>query len=257
VILDLHHYEDPQGNLFADPAGRKARFTALWKQIATRFKDRDGQVWFELINEPHGSLGDTNLLSVLQPALDEVRKTNATRPVVIGGQGYSGIASLATLKLPNDPDLIVTFHSYDPYDFTYQGAPFVSPIPPTGRILPSGTDLADLNANVQKAKGFMASVKRPVFIGEYGAYEADRRRRSGELLQGGARRLQGRQHRWLRVGLHQYDVFPRPGVERLDRPVAERGRALTTNASQANPRLPAARLDRPAHSAGGTTAPSR
>lgn len=171
VILDLHHYEDPQGNLFADPAGQKARFSALWQQIATRFKDEDGQVWFELINEPHGALDDSNLLSVLQPALDEVRKTNPTRPVVIGGQNYSGIDSLATLKLPNDPYLIVTFHYYDPYDFTYQGAPFVSPSPPIGRIFPSGTDLADLDANVQKAKDFMAASKRPVFIGEYGAYE--------------------------------------------------------------------------------------
>jgi endoglucanase len=171
VILDLHHYEDPQGDVFADPAGQTARFAALWQQIATRFKDKGGQVWFELLNEPHGSLADANLLSVLQPALDAVRQTNPTRPVVIGGQNYSGIDSLATLTLPNDAYLVVTFHYYDPFAFTHQGAPWISPVLPTGRIFPSGTDLADLNANVQKARDFMAATKRPLFLGEYGAYE--------------------------------------------------------------------------------------
>ena len=171
VILDMHHYEDPQGNLFTDPAGQKARFAGLWKQVAARFKDKDAMVWFELINEPHDQLNDSNLLTVLQPALDEVRATNPSRPVVIGGQNWSGIDSLATLQLPNDPNLIVTFHYYDPFAFTHQGAPWITPMQPVGRIFPSGTDLADLQANVQKAKDFMAATKRPLFLGEYGAYE--------------------------------------------------------------------------------------
>jgi endoglucanase len=171
VILDLHHYEDPQGNLFTDPLGQKARFTALWQQIASRFKDKDAQVWFELINEPHGALDDSNLLTVLQPALDAVRKDNPTRPVVIGGQSYSGIDSLSTLKLPNDAYLILTFHYYDPFDFTHQGAPWIVNAPPFGRAFPIGSDLADLQGNVQKASDFMATAKRPLFLGEYGAWE--------------------------------------------------------------------------------------
>ena len=78
VILDLHHYEDPQGNIFSDPTGQAPRFAGLWKQIAARFKGKDAMVWFELLNEPHDQLRNSNLLAVLQPALDEVRKTNPT-----------------------------------------------------------------------------------------------------------------------------------------------------------------------------------
>ena len=37
MILDLHHYEDPQGNISAAPAGQATRFAALWKQIGERF----------------------------------------------------------------------------------------------------------------------------------------------------------------------------------------------------------------------------
>ena len=171
VILDLHHYEDPQGNVFTDPAGQAARFAALWKQIGERFRTKDANVWFELLNEPHGTLTHANLRAVLDPALREVRLTNPTRPVVIGGESWSGINSLATLPLPDDAYLVATFHYYDPFAFTHQGAPWITPVMPTGVLFPSGTDAADLAANVQKARDFIARTGRPLFLGEFGAYE--------------------------------------------------------------------------------------
>ncbi|HEY6813939.1 MAG TPA: glycoside hydrolase family 5 protein [Croceibacterium sp.] len=171
VILDLHHYDDPQGSVFADPAGQTARLAGLWKQIAERFRSKDAQVWFELLNEPHDRLTHANLRTVLEPALSEVRATNPTRPVVIGGEAWSGIGSLATLPLPDDAYLVATFHYYDPFAFTHQGAPWVTPLQPAGRTFPSGTDSADLAANVRKAQDFIARTGRPLFLGEYGAYE--------------------------------------------------------------------------------------
>jgi endoglucanase len=173
VILDLHHYEDPQGNIFTSPAAQAPRLAGLWKQIADRFKNKDQMVWFEILNEPHDQLTHANLLSVLQPALNEIRATNPSRPVVIGGEFWSNITTLDDIPLPaNDQRLIVTFHYYDPFDFTHQGATWITPTPPLGRIFPSGTDLADLNANVQLARDFMTRTGRPLFLGEYGANEA-------------------------------------------------------------------------------------
>ena len=171
VILDLHHYDDPQGSVFADPAGQTPRLAALWRQIGQRFRNKDPMVWFELLNEPHDRITHANLLAVLEPALDEVRASNPTRPVVIGGEFWSGINSLATIPLPDDPYLVVTFHYYDPFNFTHQGASWVSPPLPTGVIFPSGTDAVDLAANVRKAEDFIARTNRPLFMGEYGAFE--------------------------------------------------------------------------------------
>jgi len=171
VILDLHHYDDPQGNIFADPAGQGARFTALWRQIAERFRTKDPMLWFELLNEPHDRLTHANLHAVLDPALREVRATNPTRAVVIGGESWSGINSLATVPLPDDPYLVATFHYYDPFAFTHQGAPWITPAMPTGVPFPRGTDAADLAANVQKARDFITRTNRPLFMGEYGAFE--------------------------------------------------------------------------------------
>ena len=171
VILDLHHYEDPQGNIFASPAAQTARLAGMWTQIAERFKDKDDMVWFEILNEPHDQITHANLMSVLEPALVEIRRTNPDRPVVWGGEFWSGIGSLDDIPLPDDDRIIVTFHYYDPFSFTHQGAPWITPQQPTGRIFPSGTDLADLQANIQLAQDFMTRTGKPLFLGEFGVYE--------------------------------------------------------------------------------------
>ena len=167
VILNDHHYDQ----LFITPNTETARFTAIWKQVAARFASADDKVWFELLNEPHNQIDDSNLRSILEPALAEVRATNPTRPVVVGGQNWSGINSLATLPLPTDPYLVATFHFYDPFNFTHQGAPWVSNPPPVGATYGSAQDQQELAGAVQKAQVFMARTNRPVFMGEYGAYD--------------------------------------------------------------------------------------
>ena len=167
VILDVHHYDE----IFANPVAHKDRFAAFWKQIAERFKNADDKVWFELLNEPHDQINDANLRSILDPALANVRLTNPTRPVVIGGQNYSGINSLATLQLPNDSYIIATFHYYDPFNFTHQGASFLTNPPPFGATFGIAQDINEIDANVVKAQNFMSSTGRPLFLGEYGAIQ--------------------------------------------------------------------------------------
>src|SRR3546814_12632681 len=67
-------------------------------------------------------LTNANLLATLAPALAAIRATNPTRAVVIGGENWTGIDSLATLDLPDDPNAYPTFHYYDTFAFTRQGA---------------------------------------------------------------------------------------------------------------------------------------
>jgi endoglucanase len=167
VIIDLHNYDE----LFTDPAGNTARFAGLWRQIGAEFRTAPANVWFELINEPHGALTDANLLAVLTPALAALRTTNPTRPVIVGGQNYSGIDSLATLPFPDDPNIVPTFHYYDPFDFTHQGARFIHPVLPTGRRFGTAADNAQLESALAKVRNFMSRTGRVPFAGEYGAYD--------------------------------------------------------------------------------------
>lgn len=52
VIINMHHYD----TIMADPESQQARFLAMWKQIATRFKNYPPQLLFEVLNEPKNKL---------------------------------------------------------------------------------------------------------------------------------------------------------------------------------------------------------
>lgn len=166
VMLNLHHYEE----MATAPAAHATRFAELWKQIAAEFAGYPtASLWFELMNEPNGALNDSNLAVILAPALANVRATNPTRPVIIGGQNWSGVDSLGTLAIPADPYVVATIHTYDPFDFTHQGATWVTPTPALGRTFGSAADHAGLESNLQKVRDFMTRTGRTVFVGEYGA----------------------------------------------------------------------------------------
>ena len=165
VIIDLHNYDE----LMAAPDANAARFAGLWKQIAATFAAAPATVWFELVNEPNTNLTNAKLPAIITPALAEIRATNPTRPVIIGGEGWSGIGSLATLPMPADPNVVPTFHYYDPFAFTHQGATWVTPIPPTGRVFGSAADIAEIDRNLQTVRDYIARTGRVPFVGEYGA----------------------------------------------------------------------------------------
>jgi endoglucanase len=171
VMLNIHHYSA----LDAAPEANAGRFAALWRQIASSFAGAPASVWFELDNEPHDKLTNANLMAIYAPALAAIRETNRTRPVVIGGESYSGVNSLATLPLPDDPYLVPTFHYYEPGAFTHQGATWVGPNPPPiGRSYGSAADKVLLDADLQKVRDYMARTGRVPVLGEFGAQDDPR-----------------------------------------------------------------------------------
>jgi endoglucanase len=167
VILNSHHFDE----IHKDPSPANiARLAGFWTQIAAAFAaEPNNALWFEIENEPHDKFNDSNLLDVLNPALAEIRKTNPTRPVIIGGEFWSGINSLMTLKLPRDPHIIPTFHYYDPFNFTHQGATWVDPVPPTGQTYGTAAHAQLLKDDVEKIRAYIARTGKTPFMGEVGA----------------------------------------------------------------------------------------
>jgi endoglucanase len=167
VILNSHHFEE----IHSDPSEANiAQLAAMWAQIAATFAQYPtANVWFEIENEPHDKFNDSNLLKVLTPALLEIRKTNPDRPVIIGGEFWSGINSLKSLVLPDDPNIIPTFHYYDPFEFTHQGATWVNLSPKMGRKFGIDRDMANLKADVQKVRDYITRTGKTPFMGEFGA----------------------------------------------------------------------------------------
>lgn len=168
VILNSHHFEE----IHKDPSEANiAKLAGMWTQIAAAFADQpEANLWFEIENEPHDKFNDSNLLKVLNPALAEIRKSNPTRPVIIGGEFWSGINSLKTLRLPDDPNIVPTFHYYDPFNFTHQGAAWVDPSPPLGRKYGGPEDQKLLQDDLQKVRDYIARTGKTPFMGEFGAH---------------------------------------------------------------------------------------
>lgn len=176
VVLDMHHYRQLDG----DPldAGEAAvpdnlvelRFLALWQQIAEHFRDAPATLAFELYNEPHGRL-TARWNDLMSRGVRLVRRSNPRRIVVVGPTQWNSARGLATFTMPPDANLILTVHHYDPFTFTHQGAPWITPTMPTGVGCCSAQQLADIRDPLDTAERFGARTGYPVYVGEFGAFE--------------------------------------------------------------------------------------
>jgi endoglucanase len=169
VILNDHNFNE----LHEHPEANRDKLAAIWRQVAAHFADQPAaRLWFEIQNEPHDKLTNDNLLAILAPSLAAIRATNPDRPVVIGGGNWSGIDSLATLELPGDPNVHPTFHYYEPFDFTHQGATWAGPVPKAHtRDYGTPVDAERLLADVAKLQAYIARTGRTPFMGETDAYD--------------------------------------------------------------------------------------
>ena len=168
VVLNIHHYDE----LFKDPKGQEARFLAIWRQIAEHYKSTPDSLYFEIANEPH-DIGDVTWNNLQNKAIAAIRETNPARWLVVGPVDWFGFRRLQDLKLPEDDrNLIVTFHYYLPFEFTHQGAEWVSGTDKwLGRTWTANTsERQNLAFDLDWAATWGKDNNRPIYLGEFGAY---------------------------------------------------------------------------------------
>jgi endoglucanase len=169
VVINVHHYEE----LFQQPSEHRPRFLAIWQQIASRYRARPDRVVFELLNEPHGNLTAAIWNALLRDGLDVIRQSNPDRVVVVGPAGWNNPSQLPQLDLPaNDRRLIVTFHYYNPFQFTHQGANWVAGSDRWLGTTWSGTaaERQAVDNDLGRASTWAREHDRPLYLGEFGAY---------------------------------------------------------------------------------------
>lgn len=169
IIVNMHHHDA----LFEDPQGQKARFLSQWEQIATFFKDYPDSLLFEVLNEPHGNLSPEMWNEYFDDALDIIRLTNPERTVILGVAEFGGLGGIVHLQLPDDENIILSPHYYNPFNFTHQGAEWVGP----GADDWLGTKWLDTEAERETIENefsfalqFSEENHIPIHVGEFGAY---------------------------------------------------------------------------------------
>ena len=122
LILDNHTF-DPAIN--TDPAVGQI-LEKVWLQMAERYKDRSELIYYEILNEPHG-IDDATWNAIQQDIVEVIRSVDDFHTIVVGGAGWNSYANLDAMPVYEDDNLIYTFHFYDPFIFTHQGAGWGSP----------------------------------------------------------------------------------------------------------------------------------
>ncbi|QNN66110.1 glycoside hydrolase family 5 protein [Sphingomonas rhizophila] len=168
IILDEHDF-----NACAkDVATCRVKLGAFWEQVAPRYRSRPASVAFELLNEPHAKLDAAAWNTMLVEMLAIVRRSNPTRKVIIGPTSWNSFRELPSLKLPaDDRNLIVTFHYYDPFRFTHQGASWTDLQELRGVTWGSEADHRQLSEDFAKVADWAKANNRPIYLGEFGAYD--------------------------------------------------------------------------------------
>ena len=169
VILDLHEFT----SLGNDPVTNKVRFLAFWRQLSAHCQGAPESVLFEVLNEPCRKLTPELWNEYLAEALAIIREMNPTRTVIVGPAFWNSIDHLAELELPAaDRHLIVTIHYYKPMDFTHQGAAWADRKDKLGvDWLGTEKELRAIKDDFDKAAAWAKEHNRPLFLGEFGAYD--------------------------------------------------------------------------------------
>ena len=169
VILDFHEFNAIGEN----PEGNKNRFLAFWRQVSEHFRSAPATVSFEILNEPCKKLTPALWNEYLGEALAVIRATNPTRTVIVGPAFWNSVDHLDELRLPEgDHNLIVTVHYYKPMTFTHQGTAWTDQRDKLG-IEWRGTpeERAAIDRDFDKVQSWSKQHGRPIFLGEFGAYD--------------------------------------------------------------------------------------
>lgn len=147
IIIDLHHYEE----LMKQPDSHMDRTVGMWKQIAERYATQPDTVLFELLNEPNGELNPAKNNALIARLIPVIRASNPTRTLIVDSYFWAAPSYLKALELPNDPNIAVSFHMYQPILFTHQGASWMDPeFQTTGIIFPGPGSRVELTAKAKQ-----------------------------------------------------------------------------------------------------------
>src|SRR5262245_2462131 len=178
-------WPDDGRSMWTDASAQEELIQA-WADLAKRFKGKKGMM-FVPVTEPHGETPDdagNNALpkkvwNTLYPRLiDAIRAEEPERWIIVEPIWGNAI-NFPNLSVSSEPNLIYSFHFYDPHFFTHQGT--FSPYPPAQSVVYPGLtrdnnqfdpeifwDKSVLQQRMQRAIDFRNAHNARVMCGEFG-----------------------------------------------------------------------------------------
>ena len=177
IVLDLHktagfsfdsYSENEHG--FFESEEYQERFYKLWEQMAEHFGKYSENAAFELLNE----VTDDKFIDVWNRVIYEcIKRIRAYAPdtiIIVGSYWNNHASAVKALEKPYDEKVVYNFHSYDPVEFTHQGAYWAEMIDKEKRIA-----FEDSNATEEFfEKTFASAIEKAkaegtdLYCGEYG-----------------------------------------------------------------------------------------
>lgn len=192
LVLDNHSF-DPA---VSSDGGVGPKLIKVWAQIAAHCKDRSKYLMYEIYNEPH-DISTKDWGDIQQNVINAIRAEDTKHTIIVGGSNFNRYSELKNLPVFADTNLLYTFHFYDPFLFTHQGAKWtgmssVSGVPFPYNAVNMNSLQTSLNNNAwldslinnYKTDGTVAKVKMlideavnfrkarnvKIFCGEWGVY---------------------------------------------------------------------------------------
>nr|WP_070960425.1 glycoside hydrolase family 5 protein [Hyphomonas sp. Mor2] len=214
IIVNVHHFS----RLNQNPGKYEPVLEAIWDQLATHFIGAPDHLIFETINEPHRRMSVKRTDAINARLLERIRRDHPDRWVILGTADWGQLEGLLASEPERAERVILTFHEYQPFDFTHQGAHWTDRTR-TGLVWGTAKDEAEMEARLDAAAEVQASTGMPVFLGEFGVFRKvplDQRARWTQALREAAEARGMSWCYWDYAGeLRAYDTFTETWIPEL------------------------------------------
>ena len=188
-ILRSHHFNSAVKPLFTDPKAQE-QFYDCWRKISGELKNYSvNKVAYECMNEPVAD--DPEIWNVIvNRCVEVIRGLEPARTIVMGSNRWQNFATVKDLRLPkNDPNIIISFHYYEPFLLTHYKASWTenkditvpvhypgqliadADMPSAGKFAKAGKEVYNIDVIANNFKQVVDVAKKhrlKVYCGEYG-----------------------------------------------------------------------------------------
>jgi endoglucanase len=134
VIVDPHNTNQKR---IEDDRRWSDGYPTFWGALAARLRHFNPEMlFFEVVNEPVFDRREAEWFALQERIVAAIRKNAPEHTIIATGPNWGGVDGLRKLTPLSDRNIVYSFHFYDPFTFTHQGATWAGRVPPLLKDIP-------------------------------------------------------------------------------------------------------------------------